>query len=103
MRVMVIVKANKDSEAGVLPDEKMLTAMGRYNEKLVNAGVFLNIVCPFTIVPEAAQDRPPPAQEQTGRMFVPGGLTGPVSTRGEGAICCLTTFLVLCIGSPSAP
>lgn len=41
MRVMVIVKANKDSEAGVLPDEKMLTAMGRYNEELVNAGVML--------------------------------------------------------------
>ena len=41
MRVMVIVKANKDSEAGILPDEKMLTAMGRYNEKLVNAGVML--------------------------------------------------------------
>ena len=41
MRVMVIVKANKDSEAGVLPDEKMLTAMGRYNEELVNAGIML--------------------------------------------------------------
>ena len=41
MRVMVIVKANKDSEAGVLPDGKMLTAMGKYNEKLVNAGVML--------------------------------------------------------------
>ena len=41
MRVMVIVKANKDSEAGVLPAEKMLTAMGRYNEELVNAGVML--------------------------------------------------------------
>jgi hypothetical protein len=41
MRVMVIVKANKDSEAGVLPDEKILTAMGRYNEQLVNAGVML--------------------------------------------------------------
>jgi hypothetical protein len=41
MRVMVIVKADKDSEAGVLPDEKMLTAMGRYNEELVNAGVML--------------------------------------------------------------
>ena len=41
MRFMVIVKANKDSEAGVLPDEKMLTAMGRYNEELVNAGVML--------------------------------------------------------------
>jgi hypothetical protein len=41
MRVMVIVKANKDSEAGVMPSAKMLTDMGRYNEKLVNAGVML--------------------------------------------------------------
>jgi hypothetical protein len=41
MRFMVIVKANKDSEAGVLPDEKILTAMGRYNEELVKAGVML--------------------------------------------------------------
>lgn len=41
MRVMVIVKADKNSEAGVLPDEKMLTAMGKYNEELVKAGVML--------------------------------------------------------------
>jgi hypothetical protein len=41
MRVMVIVKANKDSEAGRLPTEQELTAMGRYNEELVNAGVML--------------------------------------------------------------
>ena len=41
MRFMVIVKANKDSEAGVLPSEKMLTEMGRYNEELVKAGVML--------------------------------------------------------------
>lgn len=41
MRVMVIVKADKDSEAGVLPDEKMLTAMGKYNEELGKAGVML--------------------------------------------------------------
>jgi hypothetical protein len=41
MRFMVIVKANKDSEAGVLPDEKMLTAMGKFNEELVKAGVML--------------------------------------------------------------
>ena len=41
MRFMVIVKANKDSEAGVLPDEKMLAAMGKYNEELVKAGVML--------------------------------------------------------------
>jgi hypothetical protein len=41
MRFMVIVKANKDSEAGVLPDEKILTAMGKFNEELVKAGVML--------------------------------------------------------------
>lgn len=41
MRFMVIVKANKESEAGVLPDEKILTAMGKYNEELVKAGVML--------------------------------------------------------------
>ncbi|HMF97297.1 MAG TPA: YciI family protein [Vicinamibacterales bacterium] len=39
MRVMVIVKANKESEAGQMPDEKILAAMGKYNEQLVNAGV----------------------------------------------------------------
>ena len=41
MRVMVIVKANKDSEAGVMPSEKLLTEMGKYNEELVNAGIML--------------------------------------------------------------
>src|SRR6266849_5093279 len=41
MRFMVLVKANKDSEAGVLPDEKALTAMGKYNEELAKAGVLL--------------------------------------------------------------
>ena len=41
MRVMVIIKANKESEAGVLPDQKLLTEMGRYNEELVKAGVML--------------------------------------------------------------
>jgi len=39
MRVMVLVKANKDSEAGALPDEKILTEMGNFNEELVKAGV----------------------------------------------------------------
>jgi len=38
---MVIVKANKDSEAGVLPDERLLTEMGKYNEELAKAGVLL--------------------------------------------------------------
>ena len=41
MRVMVIIKANKESEAGVLPDQKLLTEMGQYNEELVKAGVML--------------------------------------------------------------
>src|SRR2546427_6318199 len=41
MRFMVLVKANKDSEAGVLPDEKALTAMGKFNEELAKAGVML--------------------------------------------------------------
>lgn len=38
---MVIVKATSDSENGVMPDEKLLTEMGRYNEELVNAGILL--------------------------------------------------------------
>lgn len=37
MRVMVIVKASKNSEAGVLPSEELLTKMGKYNEELVEA------------------------------------------------------------------
>jgi len=41
MRVMVIVKATKDSEAGVMPSEKLLTEMGKYNEELVKAGIML--------------------------------------------------------------
>ena len=41
MRVMVIVKATADSEAGVMPGEQMLTDMGRFNEELVKAGVML--------------------------------------------------------------
>ena len=41
MKVMVIVKANKDSEAGVLPSTEILTKMSKYNEQLVQAGVML--------------------------------------------------------------
>ena len=41
MRVMVMVKATKDSEAGILPDEKLLSDMGKFNEELVKAGVLL--------------------------------------------------------------
>jgi hypothetical protein len=41
MRFMIIVKATKDSEAGVMPREKLLTEMGKFNEELANAGVLL--------------------------------------------------------------
>jgi hypothetical protein len=41
MKVMVIVKATKNSEAGVLPDQKLLDAMGKYNTELVQAGIML--------------------------------------------------------------
>ena len=41
MRVMVIVKANKDTEAGIMPSEQMLTEMTNYNEQLVKAGIML--------------------------------------------------------------
>jgi hypothetical protein len=42
MRFMMIVKASKDSEAGILPDEKLLAAMAKYNEELVKAGVMID-------------------------------------------------------------
>lgn len=41
MRVMVIIKADKDSEAGVMPNTELLTQMGQFNEELVKAGVML--------------------------------------------------------------
>src|SRR6187431_584224 len=41
MKVMVIVKATKDSEAGIMPSTELLAAMGKYNEELVKAGVML--------------------------------------------------------------
>ncbi len=42
MRFMILVKADKNTEAGVLPSEELLAAMGKYNEELVNAGVMLS-------------------------------------------------------------
>ncbi len=41
MKVMVMVKATRDSEAGVMPSQELLTAMGQYNESLVKAGIML--------------------------------------------------------------
>jgi hypothetical protein len=41
MKFLILVKATKDSEAGVMPSEKLLTEMGKYNEELVKAGIML--------------------------------------------------------------
>jgi hypothetical protein len=41
MRFMILIKANKDSEAGIMPSQELLTAMGNFNEELVKAGVML--------------------------------------------------------------
>src|SRR5215468_6342565 len=41
MRFIILIKANKDSEAGVMPSEQLLTDMGKFNEELVKAGVML--------------------------------------------------------------
>ena len=41
MRVIVLVKADENSEAGVMPDERLMTEMGAFNEELVNAGIML--------------------------------------------------------------
>src|SRR5207237_3646689 len=43
MRFMMLVKANKDSEAGKMPSEELLSAMGKYNEELLKAGVLLDL------------------------------------------------------------
>jgi hypothetical protein len=43
MRFMMIVKANKDSEAGKMPSEELLAAMAKYNEQLVNAGILVDL------------------------------------------------------------
>ena len=42
MRILVIIKANEESEAGIMPSEQLLNAMGEFNEELVNAGVMLS-------------------------------------------------------------
>src|SRR5687768_3085136 len=41
MRFMILIKANKDSEAGVMPSQELLAAMGKYNEELIKAGIML--------------------------------------------------------------
>ena len=54
MRFMMIVKANKDSEAGIMPSEELLSAMGKYNEELMKAGVLIDL----TRAPAQLQGRP---------------------------------------------
>ena len=46
MRFMIIVKASQDSEAGVMPSEELMTAMGNYNEELVKAGILIDVRWP---------------------------------------------------------
>ena len=75
MRVMVIVKATKNSEAGELPSEKLMTDMGKFNEELVNAGVLL-----------AADGLHPSSKGKRVRFGVPGGRTvidGPFTETKE--------------------
>jgi len=43
MKFMMMVRANKDSEAGVMPSEELIAAMGKYNERLIKAGVLLDL------------------------------------------------------------
>ena len=43
MRLMMMVRANKNTEAGVMPDEKLIAAMGEYNEEMAKAGVLLDL------------------------------------------------------------
>ena len=58
MRVMVIIKATKSSEAGEMPSEKLLADMGKYNEELVKAGVMLAQLL-FDVSPTPAPVPPP--------------------------------------------
>ena len=66
MRFMVLVKANEDSEAGVMPSERLLAEMGEYNEELVKAGVLL------------AGDGLQPSSKGARVRFSPGGKTSVV-------------------------
>ena len=68
MRFMVMIKANKDSENGVMPSERLLAEMGRFNEELVKAGVMLagEGLHPARRARESAS-RAPSARSSTGR------------------------------------
>src|SRR3954453_7671790 len=74
MRFMVIVKASKDSEAGIMPSNELLTAMGKFNEELVNAGVML-----------AGEGLQPSSKGARGKFSggEPAGIDGPFAETKE--------------------
>src|SRR3954453_1852122 len=74
MRVMVLVKATKDSEAGVMPSTELLAAMGQYNEELVKAGIML-----------AGEGLKPSAQGKRVAFAAPSRtvIDGPFAATGE--------------------
>jgi hypothetical protein len=77
MRVMVIVKATAETEAGVLPSEQLLTEMGKFNEELVKAGVLLE--------PPVARARRGLRAGLAGYSSAPIGIPGGASMGSAGA------------------
>jgi hypothetical protein len=94
MRFMMMVKASNDSEAGVMPSEELLTAMGKYNEELVKAGALLageglhpssrGARVRFSGEKRTVVDGPfSPAQDLVAGLADPGGLDGGGDRVGE--------------------
>ncbi len=85
MRVMVMVKASKSSEAGAMPSEELLTAMGNFNEELVKAGIMLSgdglRPNPFFGCGTDGDRRSVCGDERTGRGLL--GLEGEVDGRSD--------------------
>jgi hypothetical protein len=75
MRFLVMVKANKESEAGVMPDEKLLREMGKFNEELVKAGIML--------VAEGLQPSSKGARVKFSQGKAPSVIDGPFSETKE--------------------
>ena len=75
MRFLVMVKATKESEAGALPDERMLTEMGKFNEELVKAGIML--------AAEGLQPSSKGARVKFSRGKAPQVIDGPFSETKE--------------------
>jgi hypothetical protein len=75
MRFLVMVKSNKESEAGVMPDEKLLREMGKFNEELVKAGIML--------VAEGLQPSSKGARVKFSQGKAPSVIDGPFSETKE--------------------